>query len=39
MATKWVNCVKKNLGKYMKKYGKKEAMKKLSVDFKAGKVK
>lgn len=37
--SKWTNCVKKNMAKYVKKYGKDKAMKKLSTDFKAGKVK
>jgi len=37
--SKWTNCVKKNMPKYYKKYGKSKAMKKLSEDFKAGKVK
>lgn len=35
----WVKCVKNNMSKYYKKYGKEKAMKKLSEDFKAGKVK
>ena len=35
----WVKCVQKNMSKYYKKYGKGKAMKQLSVDFKAGKVK
>lgn len=37
--SKWTECVKKNMSSYYKKYGKDKAMKKLSVDFKAGKVK
>ena len=37
--SKWTECVKKNMSKYHKKYGKEKAMKQLSMDFKAGKVK
>jgi len=37
--SKWTNCVKNNMGKYYKKYGKEKAMKKLSEDFKKGRVK